>query len=112
MSQISWQHFEKVDIRLGSVIEVEPFPETRKPSIKLAADFGPEVGVKKTSAQLTEYYSPETLLGRQVVAVANFTSEAHRGLKSEVLVLGVPDEEGAVVLLVPDHEVPPGGRIY
>ena len=112
MSQISWQHFEKVDIRLGSVIEAEPFPETRKPSIKLAADFGPEVGVKKTSAQLTEYYSPETLLGRQVVAVANFTSEAHRGLKSEVLVLGVPDEEGAAVLLAPDRDVPPAGRMY
>ena len=112
MAQISWEDFQKVDVRVGRVVEAEPFPEARKPSIKLAVDFGPEVGVKKTSAQLTAYYSPETLLGRQVVAVANFPPKRIAGFKSEVLVLGVPDEEGAVVLLVPDREVPLGGRMF
>jgi tRNA-binding protein len=112
MPQISWEDFEKVDVRIGSVVETEPFPEARKPSIKLAVDFGPGVGVKKTSAQLTEHYSPETLLGRQVVAVVNFPPKRIAGFKSEVLVLGVPDEEGAVVLLAPDREVPLGSRMY
>ncbi len=112
MAQISWEDFQKVDVRVGRVVEAEPFPEARKPSIKLAVDFGPKVGVKKTSAQLTAYYSPETLLGRQVVAVVNFPPKRIAGFKSEVLVLGVPDEEGAVVLLVPDREVPLGGRMF
>ena len=112
MAQISWEDFQKVDVRVGRVVEAEPFPEARKPSIKLAVDFGPEVGVKKTSAQLTAYYSPETLLGRQVVAVVNFPPKRIAGFKSEVLVLGVPDEEGAVVLLVPDREVPLGGKMF
>ena len=112
MPRISWEDFEKVDVRVGRVVAAEPFPEARKPSVKLAVDFGPEVGVKKTSAQLAAHYSPETLLGRQVVAVVNFPPKRIAGFNSEVLVLGVPDEEGAVVLLAPDREVPLGGRMF
>ncbi len=112
MPQISWEDFEKVDVRVGKVVEVEPFPEAHKPAIKLAVDFGPEVGVKRTSAQLTVHYKPKELVGRQVVAVVNFPPKRIAGFKSEVLVLGVPDEEGAVVLLAPDHEVPLGSRMF
>lgn len=112
MFQIRREDFEKVDVRIGSVIEAEQFPEVRVPSIRLAVDFGPEVGVKKSSAQLTERYSPEMLLGRQVVEVVNVPPKRIAGFKSEVLVLGVPDEEGAVVLLAPDREVSPGSRMY
>ncbi len=110
--EISWQDFEKVDIRVGKVVEAEPFPEARKPSVKLAVNFGPGVGVKRTSAQLTVYYEPEELLGRQVVAVVNFPPKRIAGFESEVLVLGVPDDEGTVVLLAPDREVPLGGRVF
>lgn len=112
MSGISWEDFEKVDIRVGKVIEAEPFPEARKPSTKLAVDFGPEIGTKRTSAQLTAHYDPEGLVGKQVVAVVNFPPKRIAGFKSEILVLGVPDEAGEVVLLAPDHEVPPGGRMF
>ena len=112
MQEISWEDFEKVDIRVGKVTEAEPFPEARKPSIKLTVDFGPGVGAKRTSAQLTVHYHPEELLGRQVVAVVNFPSKRIAGFKSEVLVLGVPDSQGAVVLLSPDQEVPLGGRMF
>lgn len=112
MPKISWEDFEKVDVRVGRVLEAEPFPEARKPAIKLLLDFGPEVGEKRTSAQLTERYEPETLVGRQVVAVVNFPPKRIAGFESEVLVLGVPDEEGAVVLLVPEGETPVGGRMF
>ena len=112
MPEISYDDFEKVDVRVGTVVEAEPFPEARKPSIKLVVDFGPEVGIRRTSAQLTAHYTPEGLMGRQVVAVVNFPPKRIAGFKSEVLVLGVPDGSGEVVLLFPDHEVPPGGRMF
>src|SRR5918994_5273400 len=112
MVEIAWEDFEKVDVRVGKVVAAEPFPEARKPSIKLSVDFGPEVGEKKTSAQLTAHYAAEDLVGRQVVAVVNFPPKRIAGFKSEVLVLGVPDEAGEVVLLSPDLDVPPGGRMF
>lgn len=112
MPEISWEEFEKVDVRVGMVVEAEPFPEARKPTIKLTVDFGPEVGSRRTSAQLTDHYDPEQLIGRQVIAVVNFPLKRIAGFKSEALVLGVPDENGAVVLLSPDHEVPPGARMF
>jgi tRNA-binding protein len=110
--QISWEDFEKVDVRVGRVVVADPFPEARKAAIKLSIDFGPGVGIRKTSAQLTAYYEPGKLVGKQVVAVVNFPPRRIAGFKSEVLVLGVPDEEGAVVLLAPDREVPLGGRMF
>ncbi len=112
MQEISWEDFEKVDIRVGRVVDAWPFPEARKPSIKLAVDFGSGLGTKKSSAQLTERYTPEGLRGRQVLAVVNFPPKRIAGFESEVLVLGVPDEEGAVVLIAPDREVPSGGKIF
>jgi tRNA-binding protein len=112
MAEISWKDFEKVDVRVGRVVAAKPFPEARKPSIKLSVDFGPEVGEKRTSAQLTAHYTVEDLVGRQVVAVVNFPPKRIAGFKSEVLVLGVPDEDDEVVLLSPDRDVPPGGRMF
>jgi tRNA-binding protein len=110
--EIIWEDFEKVDVRVGTVVEAKPFPEARKPSIKLIVDFGPEVGTRNTSAQLTAHYEPEGLVGKQVVAVITFPPRRIAGFQSEVLVLGVPDGNEAVVLLSPDHEVPPGGRMF
>jgi tRNA-binding protein len=112
MQEISWEDFEKVDIRVGMILEAEPFPEARKPAIKLVVDFGPDIGTKLTSAQLTDHYEPADLPGRQVVAVVNFPPKRIAGFKSEVLVLGVPDESGAVVLLAPDQDVPLGGKMF
>jgi tRNA-binding protein len=112
MVEIAWEDFEKVDVRVGKVVAAEPFPEARRPSIRLRVDFGPEVGEKRTSAQLTDHYAAEDLVGRQVVAVVNFPPKRIAGFKSEVLVLGVPDERGAVVLLSPDREVPLGGKMF
>ena len=112
MGEIGWEDFEKVEIKVGRVVAAEPFPEARKPAIKLTVDFGPGVGEKRTSAQLTAHYDPEGLVGRQVVAVVNFPPKRIAGFKSEVLVLGVPDETGEVVLLSPDLAVPPGGRMF
>lgn len=112
LSEISWEDFERVDIRVGRVVGAEPFPEARKPSIKLTVDFGGEIGRKRTSAQLTAHYGPEMLVGRQVLAVVNFPPKRIAGFKSEALVLGVPDANGEVVLLAPDQEVPTGGRMF
>jgi tRNA-binding protein len=109
---ISWNDFERVDIRVGTVIQAEPYPEARKPAIKLWVDFGAEIGVKKTSAQLTVHYTPQALLGRQVAAVVNFPPRQIGKFMSEILVLGMPDAQGAVVLLAPDQAVPNGGRMF
>ncbi len=109
---ISFDDFLKVDIRVGQIVDAQPFPEARRPAIKLWVDFGPEIGVRKSSAQITKYYEPESLIGRQVVAVVNFPPKQIGPIMSECLVLGVPDEEGEVVLLRPDHDVPGGGRMF
>ncbi len=110
--QITFDDFMKVDIRVGVVVAAEAFPEARKPAIKLRIDFGPEIGVKKTSAQITKYYRPEDLVGRRVLAVVNFPPRQIGKVMSEVLMLGVPDEAGEVVLIKPDLETPIGGRMF
>ncbi|WP_397543595.1 tRNA-binding protein [Roseovarius salis] len=110
--QITFDDFLKVDIRVGRVTRAEPFPEARKPAIKLWIDFGPEIGERKTSAQLTAHYTPEDLVGRQVMGVANFPPRQIGKFMSEVLVLGVSDAEGGVVLLAPDREVSEGERMH
>jgi tRNA-binding protein len=110
--QITFEQFLAVDIRVGTIVKAEPFPEARKPALKLLIDFGPAIGVKKSSAQLTKYYRPETLVGRQVAAVVNFPPRQIGPLMSEVLTLGFPDAEGAVVLIGPERPVPDGGRMF
>lgn len=112
MGEISFDDFLNVDIRVGRVIQAEPYPEARRPAIKLWVDFGADIGVKKSSAQVTVHYEPERLIGRQVMAVVNFPPRQIGKFMSEVLVLGVPDEAGEVVLLAPDQEVPLGGRLF
>ncbi|MCF1710440.1 tRNA-binding protein [Tabrizicola sp. J26] len=109
---ISFDDFLKVDIRVGRITRAEPFPEARKPAIKLWVDFGQEIGEKKSSAQITRHYTPEGLVGRQVLAVVNFPPRQIGKVMSEVLVLGVPDEDGEVVLIGPGHDVPLGGRLF
>lgn len=104
--------FDRLDIRAGTIVDAQPFPEARKPSIRLWVDFGGTVGVKRSAAQITVHYAPDRLIGRQVMAVVNFPPRRIAGFESEVLVLGVPDESGAVVLLKPDLQVPNGGRMF
>lgn len=110
--EISFADFDKIDIRAGTIVQAEPFPEARKPAIKLKIDFGPAIGVKRSSAQITKYYQPATLVGRQVFAVVNFPPRQIGPFMSEVLTLGFPDDEGAVVLGAIDRQVPDGGRLF
>ena len=112
MEHASIDDFDRLDIRVGTVKDAQPFPEARKPAIKLWIDFGEEIGVKASSAQITVHYVPDQLIGRQVCAVVNFPPRRIGGFLSEVLTLGMPDENGAVVLIRPDLAVPPGGRLF
>lgn len=109
---IGYDDFARVDIRVGTVVRAEPYPEARKPALKLWIDFGPGIGERRSSAQITRHYQPEALLGRQVAAVVNFPPRQIGKFVSEVLVLGFPDADGEVVLVSPTHRVPDGGRLY
>jgi len=112
MSEISFDDFMAVDVRVGEIVRAEPFPEARKPAYKLWLNFGDEIGEKKSSAQITVHYSLSELVGKRVMAVVNFPPRQIGPVKSEVLVLGIPDENGAVVLITPDKDVPLGVRLF
>ncbi|MDB3875422.1 tRNA-binding protein [Amylibacter sp.] len=112
MSEISFDDFMAVDVRVGEIVRAEPFPEARKPAYKLWVNFGDEIGEKKSSAQITVHYSLLELVGKRVMAVVNFPPRQIGPVKSEVLVLGIPDENGAVVLITPDKDVPLGVRLF
>ena len=109
---ITYDDFSKVDIRVGEILSVEEFPEVRKPAYKLTIDFGAEIGIKKSSAQIVKHYKKEELKGKMVLAVVNFPSKQIGSFMSEVLTLGLPDENGDVVLIAPDSKVPKGGRLF
>lgn len=109
---IGFDDFLRVDIRVGTIVEARPFPQARKPALRLLIDFGATIGCKASSAQITEHYTPEALIGRQVAAVVNFPPRQIGPMMSEVLTLGFPDAEGHVVLFAPDHAVPNGGRLF
>ena len=109
---IAFSDFERVDIRVGTITDAQPFPEARKPAFRLVIDFGPESGVKRSSAQLTVHYKADQLIGRQVCAVVNFPQRQIGPFMSEVLTLGMPDGDGAVVLVRPDFKVPNGGKLF
>lgn len=109
---ITYDDFARVDVRVGTIVAAEPFPQARRPAYRLQVDFGPEIGVRKSSAQLTVHYRPEELVGRQVAGVVNFPPRQIGPMRSEVLVLGFPDGDGAVVLIAPDKPVPNGGRLF
>lgn len=112
MADITFDDFLKVDIRTGTITDAQPYPEARKPAIKLWVDFGGDIGVKKSSAQITKHYTPEALIGKQVLAVVNFPPRQIGKFMSEILVLGMPDDEGEVVLITPAKPVPNGGRLF
>ncbi len=112
VNEISFDDFLKVDIRVGTVTDVQDYPEARRPAYKLWVDFGDEIGLRKTSAQLTDLYAKEDLVGRQVAAVINFPPKQIGKFMSEILVLGFPDQNGAVTLITPDKAIPNGGRLY
>ncbi|HEX6818902.1 MAG TPA: tRNA-binding protein [Ktedonobacterales bacterium] len=110
--EITYDDFEKVDIRVGRILSAEPLAGARKPAYKLRIDFGPQIGIKQSSAQITVHYQPEELVGRQVLAVLNFPARRIAGYRSDVLTLGVADADGAVILIAPDREAPLGARLF
>ena len=112
MDDLSFDDFLKVYIRVGRVVQAEPYPEARKPAIKLWVDFGGDIGIRKSSAQITKHYDPEMIVGKQVMAVVNFPPRQIGKFMSEILVLGLPDENGDIVLVGPDQPVPAGGRMH